>query len=513
MVRRGLLFLVGFAMVVSGCVGPETGSATKAGTTSKKVPGLGGIDAGELPGYWVLDSVGAPITPPEELAKPIHIGEFLTGKAGGEPSGGVTKNGDVFLVAGLSTMKSTDHGQTWKEVYNHRREGVPGLNGSSDPLLWVDPVTDRIFTDHMFGLHCSNMAFSDNGGATWTQRPLVCGVPGNDHQKWASGPWSKKGPQPPSPAPQSVVYYCYNKAAATTAIGQTWCAVSYNGGLAFQHDQPVVGRQFGHPCGGINGHPAPAPDGTMYVPLNRGCGRPVVAVTEDNGVTWTVRSGPTTFGGAEIDPDVTVTPDGTAYMQYRGSDHQQYLVRSKDKFVTWEGPWRVTPPHIYSSVFAGITSGDNGRIAMAYLATDDFFEAASGTSKNNPALANETVRWHLMITYSLNAADKEPVFATTQATPEEDPVQIGCIWLSGGGNPCRNLLDFIDMATDKEGRIFAIIADGCGKGHRNGDCAYNVTAKADQSRSRDVAVGVTLDGPSLIAAKGRIAAAVAAAKS
>lgn len=446
--------------------------------------------------YWLTDTLGNKVSEisPElagELSEPVRVALSYTGKRGAEPNVGVTSSGSIFMTAGLSTMRSRDHGVTWEEVYHQGRDGVPGLNGSSDPMIWVDPVTDRIFTDHMFSLVCSNMAFSDDDGETWVVVPLACGIPVNDHQKWASAPWSAALPRPPAPAPQSVVYYCYNKLAGT------FCAVSYNGGLRFQHDQPVITSQ-NSPCGGgINGHPAWAPDGTVYVPRTLGCNRPVVGVTEDNGLTWQVRVGPDTHGGVEIDPDVTVTPDGTAYMLYRGRDQFQYLVRSPDKFQTWEGPWRVSPNHLEATVFGAITSGDDGRVAMVYLGTEANITHPEDNPNKNPQFAPNGTKWNAYITYALNAADAEPVFATAQANHPDDPIQRGCVWLSGGGNPCRNMLDFIDLASDAEGRIFAAVTDGCTQSHANGECAFNETALDDTSRSRDSAVIVALSGPSL----------------
>src|SRR2546429_3262706 len=46
--------------------------------------------------------------------------------------------------------------------------------------------------------------------------------------------------------------------------------------------------------------------------------------------------------------------------------------------------------------------------------------------------------WHL---YVAATYDGGATWNTVDATPN-DPVQRGCIWLSGGSNPCRNLLDF-----------------------------------------------------------------------
>lgn len=437
----------------------------------------------------------------------LQIGAYSTNHRGGEPNIGATSSGAIFVTAVPGTERSVDHGKTWTEVFNLTEfwgplyhpvppgtpagDPVNGVTRSSDPMMWVDPLTDRIFTDHMTGLTCSKMFLSDNDGATWTAQPFDCGIPGNDHQKVASGPWGPTlTPLSANPTYPDAVYYCYNHAAVAVGTGNSFCAVSRDGGLTFESDVPVVKSQTDG-CGGINGVPAAAPDGTVYLPVALGCTGPVVGVSMDNGLTWTVRHGPTTHGAEELDPDVTVTPDGTAYMLWRGSDHLQYLARSHDRFTTWEGPWQVSPPDVKSTVFAGITSGDNGRIAMAYLGNRD-------TTKE-PSLAPNATRWQLFETFSYNAGNATPTFTTVQVTSDADPVQIGCVWLNGGSNPCRNLLDFIDMTHDADGRTLVVYTDGCVK-----DCAGNVTATNLQSRSRHVWVASQEAGPSLFAAKGRI---------
>lgn len=452
-----------------------------------------------------------------------------TAKPGGEPNVGVTPKGNVFVTAGPLVMKSADQGRTWTEAFNLTKfwgplydpeplpytwpvpvcDKVPvspplvgcpagphvvrGLTRSSDDMLWVDPDTGRVFADFMTGLYCSKLFFSDDEGATWTASPVDCGVPVNDHQKVMTAHWGPDAPHPAAnPVYPNLVYYCYNKLAASD------CAVSYDGGLTFNYDRPatVIDGQTGEaqpvtamgPCGGINGHPAGAPDGTLYLPINLGCPGPVVMVSTDNGLTWTLRQGPTIHGAEEIDPDITVTPDGTAYLLYRGSDHLPYLVRSHDRFATWQGPWLVAPPDVRSSVFTAITSGDDGRIALAFLATRD--------TTAEPSQAPNATRWHLYNVVSLDAAGDEPTFTAVQVTHDTVPVQIGCVWLNGGGNPCRNMLDFIDLHRGPDGRAYTVFSEGCAA-----RCAGNATATNLQSRSRVVTVSVLDGGPSLLAAK------------
>ena len=476
---RVLLAAALLALVLAGCVSPS--NLTPAATTS----------TAELPKLLAYDALGNATALPAEFSG-LNFTEVMMKSRGGEPNIGVTPKGNVFEIAGANTMRSKDHGKTWEIVFNlttafpAQVQSTPlsGYTRSSDPMLWVDPDTGRVFTDHMTSTVCSNMIWSDDEGATWTMKPMTCGIPSNDHQKVMTAHWHGPAPSPLAAYP-NLVYYCYNKDVATD------CAVSLDGGMDFAYDRPVALAPVDG-CGGINGHPAAAPDGTVFVPINLGCDGPVVGVSEDNGLTWTVQHGPKVHGAEEIDPDITVTPDGTAYMLYRGGDHIPYLVRSKDHFQTWEGPWRVAPNDIKSSVFTVITSGDNGRIAMAYLANRDTTET--------PSKAPNATRWQMFVTYSFDAAAKDPTFVTTQATPDADPVQIGCVWLDGGSNPCRNMLDFNDITIDKYGRVMVAVADGCTEG-----CADNPAATNDTSHHRDGAVLVLDSGPSLFAAKPPIA--------
>ena len=69
------------------------------------------------------------------------------GEQGAEPSIGVTSSGCIFFVAFEKVMRSCDHGQSWdhmNSIFQHP--------STSDPWLWVDPVTDRIFDVQMVDL-------------------------------------------------------------------------------------------------------------------------------------------------------------------------------------------------------------------------------------------------------------------------------------------------------------------------------------------------------------------------
>ena len=95
-----------------------------------------------------------------------------------------------------------------------------------------------------------------------------------------------------------------------------------------------------------------------------------------------------------------------------------------------------------------MVAGDDERAAFAFLGTP------TGGAFQDAAFQGE---WHLYIASTFNRGE---TWTTIDATPT-DPVQRGCIWMQGGSNPCRNLLDFMGSAIDREGRVLVGYADGC----------------------------------------------------
>lgn len=472
----------------------DTLSTRPAGAFTWPAPVATDAEGNLLASHALLDS-------PDTL--PVLVQQMVPG-GGAEPNVGVTRDGGILVTTLDQVQKSMDHGRTWNVVHNLASPNAPVTEdrfSTADPMAWVDPVTGRAYANHMHpALLCTYLAWSDDDGATWTDRPMACATPYLDHQKIMT---ALPGPAtlPVSPAGvawPTVFYLCVNKIEYGT-----WCATSYDGGATFAHDMQIRPQDPG--CASINGHPAAYPDGTVVVPLGNlgsGCRRPLtVVVTEDNGLTWTSRQCNPDIGQVEIDADITVTPDGTAYMLYRDHDQRAHLLRSTDKFLTCD-VFPVTPPDHTMSVFTAIASGDDGRIAMAYLGTRDAQDAGTTPSHVVPGTV-----WHLYATYSMDADTESPTFLTMQVTPNEDPVQVGCVWLEGGtGGPyqCRNMLDFIDAVADAEGRFIVTFTDGCSL--RNG-CGPEPDGQVDyQSRDHETAVAVTDRGMSLFAEQGVLAA-------
>jgi hypothetical protein len=447
----------------------------------------------------------------QDPARAPRVVERLIGLAGAEPNIGVTSTGSIFVNTYDQTQRSRDQGKTWEVAYDYVTPGSPNVEdmfSTLDPMLWVDPDTDRVFVSQMQGTgptgYCTYLTWSDDDGESWLERPAACGYPHIDHQKIMTARYGPGMPAPPNPVYPTVLYMCTNN----QELGM-WCVESFDGGLTFAEQQQVSPQDL--QCANINGHPVAWPDGTVAVPMGGGLGKPseclrppTLYVTETNGIGvpafdlmgvatpnevpgWTYRVCAPDFIQREIDPDLTVTPDGTAYMLFRHDDQLHYLLRSTDKFATCD-VFKVTPPGITLGVFAGITSGADGRIAMTWLGTRDPQEPGA-----TPSNATGGSIWHAYHTVVLDAGAPDPTFVHFQVTPIEDPVQVGCVWLGGGGGgpqACRNLLDFIDMVSDREGRTYAAITDGCTP--RTG-CAGDVHSIGYQSRDREIGV-LVLDG-------------------
>lgn len=434
-------------------------------------------------------------------ATPLSLSFALSdvGARGSEPSIGITSSGCMFFPAFEKVMRSCDHGESWERV-----DDLFNQPASFDPYLWVDPVTDRVFNVQMGPLTHTWIAWSDDDGASWLGNPYDQGpTPVIDHIKLGTGPWTDAGYAAlglSSPTYEQAVYFCYNKLAGV------FCYTSFDGGATF----PIGGQVIGLAAtgAGLHGAITTAPDGTVFVPPR--VETPTLVWSKDNGHSWTRVSMGDDVGTPSPRKNSEVATDtaSNAYHVWVGKDMGVYMARSTDSGETWdETSLRVSPDAIVSSTFPHIDAGDPGRIAVAYLGSEDGAlldeddidgEAWDG----NPHTAPDETVYHLYVTYSLDALAEEPVFHTVRVT--DDPVQRGSICISssdcrniGGSN--RNLLDFNDLHIDHDGRVYVAFADGC-----TGDCAENGTAK--ESRSARGTVAFLEAGPSLFVDKGTLAA-------
>lgn len=387
--------------------------------------------------------VDVPSPPPPSSAPAPGYHNYLPpagmGTDSGEPSIGTNWNsGKVFMQAGLQTMRVTFNDSASPATATWEDKSPPTSVTSLDPILYSDPVTGRTQVSQLV-VAGSLSAYSDDDGETWSPSQGSGIASGVDHQTLGGGPFAAGTLGPITPYPHAV-YYC------SQDIADALCAVSLDGGRTFSPAVPIYNLTQ---CTGLHGHVKVAPDGTAYVP-NKSCGGGQgVAVSTDNGLSWTVRTVPGSAAGAS-DPSVGIGANGAVYFGYQNGDGHPRVAVSHDRGLTWQNDQDVGATFgIQNTVFPAVVAGDDDRAAFAFLGTP--------TGGNPQDQATFTGVWHLYVAHTY---DGGATWVTSDATPT-DPVQRGSIWLGGGSHQDRNLLDFMDATVDKQGRVLVGYADGC----------------------------------------------------
>lgn len=438
------------------------------------------------------------------LALPLAVGSeaatqkatyqtYAVGASFGEPTlGWDDKAGVVLYQSGLKTMR-----MKWDAKGKVTSKNVAGDLTSQttfDPIIFTDPQTHRTFVSQL-DLVCSLMAFTDDAGESWTPSE-GCGT-GTllDHQTVGGGPY-RAGNKPVNAGLTgypNAVYYCAQSGYHGT------CARSDDGGLTFgpgvpAYNTPVnsLGDPYGGACSAIHGHIRVAPDGVVYLP-NKGCGgtltvgnltnseffggTPALAVSENNGLTWTVRKVPGGHNQDESDPSVSFDKRSNVYFGWQdgtnptetvyGRTSKAKIAVSSDHGITWSKPYDVSSAlGLKNVMFPEVVAGDPGRAAFAFLGTKGV-----GDDQHNGFKGD----WHL---YIATTTDGGKTWKTVNATPK-NVIQRGCISLQGTSNKTvldaeicdqRNLLDFNDITIDRQGRVLVAFADGC-----TGPCEEDAT--------------------------------------
>lgn len=306
-------------------------------------------------------------------------------------------------------------------------------------------------------------AFTDDDGNNYTQSQGG-GVPqGPDHETIGGGPYNPNSVPPPPPHPlyPNAIYYCTQNIAP-----EAECSRSDDGGQTYGPSIPVYNLQ--QCTGSIHGHVKVARDGTVYLP-NWSCTLPTgsqgVAVSTDNGITWSERNVPGSGGPKSglVDPsvgiglnDVGKASGQTAnriYFGYIDSDGAPKIAVSGDRGLNWSTPQNVGALFgLLNTTFPVVVAGDDNRAAFAFLGTTT--PGNSSTDANFPGV------WHM---YIATTYDGGTSWATIDATPF-DPIQVGPVCNAGTlGCPAgkRNLLDFNGFDIDAQGRGLIAATDGC----------------------------------------------------
>jgi hypothetical protein len=372
---------------------------------------------------------------------PVVNGTRL-GRTANEPSLGVNwRSGAVMYQSDLETLRVTfdDTVTPARSTWVNVGSTITSID-SLDPILFTDAQTGRTFVSQLYAA-CSLMAFTDDDGASWFQNPIGCGIATFvDHQTVGGGPF------PPGFAASDPLFNYKNSVQyCAQDVASAQCAVSMNGGLTFGLGTPAY---LITDCGGLHGHIRTGPDGTLYLPNKDCAGQVGIHVSTDNGATWNKYLIPGSRA-ADSDPWVDVGATGTVYLGWIDGNNHPTIAASHDRGQSWSTPVDVGVAHgIENAVFASVAAGDDSRAAFSFIGT---------TLAGDPQGATFQGVWHLYVAFTYNGGQS---WTTYDATPN-DPVQRGCIWLGGGSNPCRNLLDFMGITVDKQGRVLVGYADGC----------------------------------------------------
>lgn len=432
-------------------------------------------------------------TPPAVDDLPVHEDPVPTALASSlhplgthtvEPSIGVTSSGAIFVIAAEKVLRSTDNDTTWEVVHDYAKTsgtGLPKVPFTLDPWLWVDPITDRIYVDHLT-IACTTITWSDDDGDSWAaESPIACGTPVTDFQKLVTGPPGPESNPLAGVLWPTVAYLCYNKPVwdptGNVPAGRYGlaCAASYDGGLTWQNEQvlaqmvEVAGQVVVEGCGGGAWIPAVAPDGTVVVRAQPDC----MFRSRDSGMTWEqVGTGPS-FSGTIFDFD----DNGTLYALSAWWDPPLRISVSRDQGETWETPYVIQPPGTHASAFPTLQAGGRGQLFVPLWSTAENLTTSID--------AGERTRWHAWLVHVTDADTPATAVDSVQATPDDAPMFVG--------NPTRGMSqwfpgDFVTATIGPDGAGYVVFPDSCNEG-----CEGNRNATVDDLQPLGTVVRLDVD--------------------
>lgn len=389
-----------------------------------------------------------------------HTVEYL-GHDSGEPSIGVNPNTDVTnYQSDLQTLFITFDDSCAADKARAswvNRPSPTSLFVDSDPIGFTDKNTGRVFAGELtLTSGDAKTAYTDDDGVTWLPSAYGQGLGSSvDHETIGGGPYHAPLTRPTgTPVYPDAVYYC-------SQLPQAACARSDDGGANFGPIVPVDPVLDAH-CGGLHGHVKVAPDGTVYLPFNTCDNIGSVIVSPDNGITWTIQhvqndKFTTAANPNAQDPAVGIDANNKVYFAMSSKTATGSIAAvatSADGGQTWDNLYDVGAVYgIKNVAYPAAIAADADRAAVAFYGT------TTGDSKDGGGESDDTFKgiWHL---YVAETFDGGKTWTTTDATPNM-PMQRGCIWMQGGADICRNLLDFFDINYDNDGRVQVGYVNGC----------------------------------------------------
>jgi PKD repeat protein len=429
----------------------------------------------------LADNPPAPQSPPGIAPRyQNYIAPDGMGDDAGEPSIGVDWNPNLaslkhdkvntggvnFFQSGPHTLRANfdDCSSPAKDKWDDVTTPLVQQAALSDPIGFVDRQTGRVYSlDLIGGQGNSFMAYSDDDGNNFTPAQGGGAPAGPDHETLGGGPYNPNAvpAPPPHPTYPNAIYYASQNLAGGAEVSR-----SDDGGLTFGPGVPLFNPV--QCVGGIHGHIKVAPDGTVYIPNSScavGSGTAGIAVSTDNGITWTDRTVPLSTGDQDPSVGVALTTVGrpagqttsTIYLGWIDANNHPFIAVSHDRGLTWANKQDVgTGLGIQNATFPVVVAGDDNRAAYGFLGTTTGGDLQSDSDFKGI--------WHLYIATTYDGGQS---YFVVDATPN-DPVQVGSICLGGTtcggvslGPSSRNLLDFNDASVDREGRAVIGYADGC----------------------------------------------------
>src|SRR5213596_328319 len=448
------------------------------------------LDRGPKIGFQNFEAPGTLVQVTDSSQGPtVHTVEYTAHDAG-EPSIGVNWNspnsasGVTNFQSDLQTLfikfddscPANSQSATW---YNSAAPTSQFVD--SDPIGFTDRQTGRVFAGELtLTSPTCKVSFTDTDGLDQLGQPSYAGWSpssgplgsGIDHETIGGGPYH--APAPPHGPYSNAVYYC------SQDLVTAFCLRSDDGGATYGPPVPTYTTQ----CGGLHCHVKVAPDGTVHLPNNSCAGTGAVVVSEDNGLTWSIRpvqnaSSQTRANANLQDPAVAIDNNGRVYFAMSSSTvagtatggSNAVVATSTDRGQTWQNIYDVGAVYGLKNIaFPAAVAADVGRAAVAFYGSTTTGDESANTFNGI---------WHL---YVASTFDGGLHWTTTDVTPK-DPMQRGCIWMHGGADICRNLLDFFDMTVDKQGRVEVGYVDGC----TDGTCVQAaLTAKGNAYTARGV---------------------------